>query len=175
MANAVFNPDGSAVLEGEAGTLHFLDGRVKHVAPGWFINEDFAAALGDRLRLDVDVPDTPEGHVRTGWTHDGEALQVVSELPPPPTISRRQMLIVLNQAGLMTDEETTAAATTGAAPAVLETLIAGMTAPEQVAARVTWATMTQCEPDHPLAIALSAIEGLTTEQRHALFRAAASI
>jgi hypothetical protein len=90
-------------------------------------------------------------------------------------ISRRQMLLALAAVEWITAEEALAAATTGAAPAALEALLAGMPPADALAARITWAAMTEADRSHPLVAALGAARELTDAQIDAFFAFAATL
>lgn len=101
------------------------------------------------------------------------APPVVMQLPPA-AVSRRQLLLALAAAGLITGEEALAAATTGAVPAAIDAVFSALPEADALAARITWATMSVAERDHPLIAALIAAEVATPEQVDALFIDAAS-
>lgn len=114
--------------------------------------------------------------VAPGWGWDG--FDFTPPEPPAPavpaSISRRQLLLALAGAGLISPEEALAAATAGAVPAAIDQVFAQLPAPEALAARITWATMTVAERTHPLVMSLIG-SGLATEaQVDALFIAGAA-
>lgn len=118
--------------------------------------------------------------VQTGWLWDGEAFAP----PPPPeppvpvvpaSITRRQLLLALAGAGLITAEEALAAATTGAVPAMIDAVFAGLPDAEALGARITWATMSVAERDHPLIGALIVAELATAGEVDALFVVGAAL
>jgi|GEM_PF-2975182 len=114
---------------------------------------------------------------RQRWT--GEGLEPYDPPPPPPalprSITRRQLLLALTGAGLITPEEALAAATSGAVPAAIDAVFAQLPPAEALGARITWATMSVAERDHPLIGALIAAELATAEQVDALFATAAQL
>jgi hypothetical protein len=120
---------------------------------------------------------TKAGIVRPATPEEEAAILAVRNAPPPvPTsISRRQLLITLVTAGLITEAEALAAAKTGDVPAAIDTVFAKLPQEQALAARITWATMTQVERDHPLVQAIIAAQIATAEQVDALFRAAAQL
>jgi len=98
--------------------------------------------------------------------------------PPPPVpdvISRRQLLIALAAAGLITEAEALAAAKTGEVPAAIDAVFAQLPSEQALAARITWATMTQVERMHPLVQAIINANIVTAEQVDTLFRTAAQL
>jgi hypothetical protein len=104
-------------------------------------------------------------------------IEAVRNAPPPvpSAISRRQFLIALMQAGLITDAEALAAAKTGEVPAAIDAVFARLPPEQALAARITWATMTAVERDHPLIQAVIDAKIATAEQADALFRQAAEL
>lgn len=109
---------------------------------------------------------------------------VVAPAAPDPAVARaamivtrRQLLIALASPpwSFISAEEAIAAATIGAMPAAVEAAIADLPAAEAMAARVTWATMTQVERLDPLVDLLAATQGASPEAIDAFFMAAASI
>jgi hypothetical protein len=114
---------------------------------------------------------------RQRWT--GEGLEPFDPPPPPPvvppSITRRQLLLALAGAGLISGEEALAAAMTGAVPAAIDGVFAQLPAAEALGARITWATMSVAERDHPLIGALIAAGLATADQVDALFTAAAQL
>jgi phenylpyruvate tautomerase PptA (4-oxalocrotonate tautomerase family) len=90
----------------------------------------------------------------------------------PAAISRRQLLIALAKAKLITEAEALAAAKTGEVPAVINTVFTALPKEQALAARITWATMTVVERDHPLIQAVIDAKIATPEQIDALFRTA---
>lgn len=114
---------------------------------------------------------------RQRW--NGEALEPY-EPPPAPAavpaqITRRQLLLGLAGAGLIAPEEALAAATAGAVPAAIDTVFAALPPAEALAARVTWATMSVAERDHPLIIALITAGLAAPAEVDALFIQAAAL
>jgi hypothetical protein len=95
--------------------------------------------------------------------------------PVPSAISRRQLLIALTAAGLITEAEALAAAKTGEVPAAIDAVFGALPKEQALAARITWATMTVVERDHPLIQAIINANLATAEQVDALFRAAAEL
>lgn len=117
--------------------------------------------------------------VKTGWLWDGEAFAAPPPEPPvpvvPASITRRQLLLALAGAGLITAEEALAAATTGAVPAMIDAVFAGLPDAEALGARITWATMSVAERDHPLIGALIVAKLATAADVDALFVAGAAM
>lgn len=93
----------------------------------------------------------------------------------PQSISRRQFLLALLGAKFITPAEALAAVTDGAVPANLAKLLGGLSEPDALAVRITWASMTVAERDNPI-IAMLVGSGLVTEaQVDALFVAGAEL
>jgi hypothetical protein len=151
-------PDGSFLIETENNWPY-------HVVPDDPLFTEVAKAA-----LKVDVPLEP-----------APVEEVVTEPPPPSpppvprVISRRQLLIALTQAGLITEAEALAAAQTGAVPEAIDGFFATLPSAQQIAARITWATMTQVERHHPLVQGVINAQLATAEQVDALFTAAAAL
>jgi hypothetical protein len=120
---------------------------------------------------------TGETIVRPATPEEEAAILAVRNAPPPvpSAISRRQLLIALTAAGLITKAEALAAAKTGDVPAAIDTVFAKLPPEQTLAARITWATMTQVERDHPLVQAIIDAQIASAEQVDALFRAAAKL
>jgi hypothetical protein len=95
--------------------------------------------------------------------------------PPPVSISRRQLLIALAAAGFISSEEALAAAQTGAAPAAIGAIFDLLPAEQALAARITWATMTEVYREDPLITAIVAAGVASAEQVDELFRMAAGV
>lgn len=125
-------------------------------------------------------PSNPLQQVEVGpdvlpdWVPDGHGGFMPPPAPPPPVpapISRRQLLIGLKGLGLITPAEALAAAESGARPAAIEAYFSAL--PEDVAndARITWASMSICERNHPLVAALAEANQLSSEQIDDAFRA----
>lgn len=130
------------------------------------------------------IPISAETHA--AWIRDtarqrwaGEALEPFDPPPPPPvlprSITRRQLLLGLAGAGLITPEEALAAATSGAVPAAIDAVFAQLPPAEALGARITWATMSVAERDHPLIGAVAAEIDLDEAALDALFLAAAQL
>lgn len=112
----------------------------------------------------------------------GEFGPVADYGPPPPApsplpdvISRRQLLIALAAAGFISAEEALAAAQTGAVPAAIGAIFGLLPAEQALAARITWATMTEVYREDPLIGAIVAAGVASAEQVDELFCAAASV
>lgn len=101
------------------------------------------------------------------WLADGG---VVTPAPPPVVpvpqiISDRQFFQMAAMAGLVTMDEALAAVQTGAIPAVLQTVVDGITDPaQQFGAKMLLSGATQFERYHPLTEAVGAHLGWTSEQ-----------
>jgi hypothetical protein len=98
--------------------------------------------------------------------------------PPPPvpeTITRSQLLLALARAGVITAAEALSAATSGAVPAAIEAVFRRLPPTEALAARITWATMTVVERQHPLVQALIAAGIAKADQVDDMFRAGANL
>jgi hypothetical protein len=120
---------------------------------------------------------TGEVIVRPATPEEEAAVLAVRNAPPlvPGAISRRQLLIALVATGLITEVEALAAAKTGDVPAAIDTVFSKLPPEQTLAARITWATMTQVERDHPLVQAIIDAQIASAEQVDALFRAAAQL
>lgn len=138
--------------------------------------------LADRYHPDIVAAcvAVPGGvSVAPGWLWDGAAFAA----PPPPdppmpvvpaSITRRQLLLSLAGAGLITAEEALAAAMTGAVPAAIDAVFANLPEGDALAARITWATMSVAEREHPLIGAMIAAGLVTEAQADSLFIDAAA-
>jgi hypothetical protein len=120
---------------------------------------------------------TGETIVRDATPAEAAEIEALRNAPPPvpAAISRRQLLIALAQAKLITEAEALAAAKTGEVPAAIDAVFAALPKEQALAARITWATMTVVERDHPLIQAVINAKLATAEQVDALFRAAAEL
>ena len=90
-------------------------------------------------------------------------------------LTPRQLFIGLVTEGFITPEEGIAAAATGALPAAVEAAIGGIPAPQQVAARITWARMGTVMRTDPLVNLLGAAEGVGPEALDAFFTTYAGV
>jgi hypothetical protein len=120
---------------------------------------------------------TGETLVRDATPAEAAEIEALRNAPPPvPTvISRRQLLIALANAKLITEAEALAAAKTGEVPAAIDAVFAALPKEQALAARITWATMTVVERDHPLIQAVIDAKIVTAERADALFRQAAEL
>jgi hypothetical protein len=118
-----------------------------------------------------------DGTARIGGVWDGAVFRPPVPAPPPVpnVISRRQLLIALAAAGFISAEEALAAAQTGAVPAAIAGIFDRLPAEQALAARITWATMTEVYRGDPLIGALVAAGVATSEQVDDLFRMAAGV
>jgi hypothetical protein len=119
-----------------------------------------------------------DGSAVIGGTWDGAAFQppapVPEPSPPVPTIiSFRQLILGLLGSGFITAEQALAAAETRARPPQLEAILATLPEDAALAARITWATMSEARRTDPLFAALIAAGHATAEQVDELFRTAA--
>jgi hypothetical protein len=121
------------------------------------------------------VPD--DGSAKIGGVWDGAAFlpPAPGPEPVPDVISRRQLLIAVAAAGFISAEEALAAAQTGAVPTAIAGIFDLLPAGQALAARITWATMTEVYREDPLIHAITAAGVATAEQVDALFRAAARV
>lgn len=126
----------------------------------------------------IGTPARPSVHHQ--W-RDG-AWTYVAPPPPDPAIararmslSRRQLLIGLASRGWITSEEAVAAATTGAMPTAVAAAVASLPAGDQVAARITWASMSVAQRLDPLVELLAIGQGVTPDEVDAFFTAFAQI
>jgi hypothetical protein len=120
---------------------------------------------------------TGETVVRDATPAEIAEIEALRTAPPPVpgAISRRQLLIALAATGLITEAEALAAAKTGEVPAAIDMVFAKLSKEDALAARITWATMTVVERDHPLIQAVIHAKIAPAEQVDALFRAAAKL
>jgi hypothetical protein len=120
---------------------------------------------------------TGETVVRDATPAEVAEIEALRNAPPPvpSAISRRQLLIALTAAGLITEAEALAAAKTGEVPAAIDAVFAALPKEQALAARITWATMTVVERDHPLIQAVIDAKIVTAERADALFRQAAEL
>ena len=118
-----------------------------------------------------------DGTARIGGVWDGAVFRPPEPAPEPVpnVISRRQLLIALAAAGFISAEEALAAAQTGAVPAVIGGIFDRLPAEQALAARITWAAMTEVYRGDPLIGALVAAGVATSAQVDALFRVAAGV
>jgi hypothetical protein len=102
---------------------------------------------------------------------DAENLPV--PFPIPQQISDRQFFQQAAVDGLITQDEAIAAVATGTIPAVLQTIVDGITDPaEQFAAKMLLSGATVFERRHPFTEAVGAALGWTSAQIDAFFTAA---
>jgi hypothetical protein len=142
--------------------------------PGAIVRHGEGAGLG-LWRSDVaDNWQAPPGGA--GWTDVSPEGLFMPEQDEVPPITRRQLLIGLGPEvdggmGYITAEEALAAAQTGAVPAAVEAVIQTLPEAQRNPARITWATMTLVEIDHPLVPLLAATQSLSEAQLRAFFAA----
>ncbi len=91
----------------------------------------------------------------------------------PSAISFRQLLLALLGSGVITAEQALAAADTRARPPQLDAIIAKLPKDTALAARITWATMSEARRGDPLLAQLIAAGHATYAQVDELFRHAA--
>jgi hypothetical protein len=147
-----------------------INGEIEHPRLGWV---PFTAAAED--------PE-PLGRALFAAAIAGEFGPVADYVPPPPapppvpdTISRRQLLIALAAAGFISAEEALAAAQTGAVPAAIAGIFDLLPAEQALAARITWATMTEVYRKDPLIGAIAGALDLDEATMDAIARQAASL
>jgi ribulose 1,5-bisphosphate synthetase/thiazole synthase len=118
-----------------------------------------------------------DGSARIGGVWDGVVFRPPEPAPEPVpnVISRRQLLIALAAAGFISAEEALAAAETRARPPQLDAIIATLPEDAALAARITWATMTEARRGDALFAALIAAGHATAEQVDEIFRAASQL
>ena len=97
--------------------------------------------------------------------------------PPPPvsTLSRSQFFRVLARSGIITPEEAVASAQTSTMPAAIAAILVGLTAEEQVDARILWATAVVFERSNPLFGAAVAADLATEAEIDGLFALGATL
>jgi len=129
------------------------------------------------IRIQSINAETGETFVRDATPAEIAEIEAVRNAPPPVpiAISRRQLLLALYGEKLITAEEAIAAAKTGEVPAAIDAAFAQLPPDQALAARVTWASMTEVRRDHPLIEAVIAAGLATAEQVDALFRTAATL
>jgi hypothetical protein len=148
-----------AVIEPDTGlVLNIID------AAQGFVME------GATLALDA-------GTAVIGGTWDGAAFLPPAPIPEPvpESISFRQLVLGLLGSGFITAEQALAAAETRARPPQLEAIIGTLPEDAALAARITWATMSEARRSDPLFAALIAAGHATAEQVDELFRQAARL
>jgi hypothetical protein len=118
------------------------------------------------------VPD--DGSAVIGGNWDGAAFLPPAPVPEPipASISFRQLILGLLGSGFITAEQALAAAETRARPPQLEAIIATLPDDAALAARITWATMSEARRADPLFAALIAEGHATAERVDELFRQA---
>jgi len=110
-----------------------------------------------------------------------EELEELANQPPPPVfvppvISDRQFFQMAAMGGIITQAEALAAVQTGVIPSVLQTVVDGITDPDQkFAATMLLSGATQFERVHPLTEAVGAYLGWTSEQIDQFFIQAAGL
>lgn len=116
------------------------------------------------------VPD--DGQAVIGGSCAGAAFQplVPEPEPVPATNSFRQLILGLLGSGFLTAEQALAAAETCARPPQLEAILAELPGNTELAARITWATMSEARRADPLFAALIAARHATADQVDELFR-----
>jgi hypothetical protein len=129
------------------------------------------------IRIQTINAATGETIVRDATPAETAEIEALRNAPPPvpSAISRRQLLIALAQAKWITEAEALAAAKTGEVPAAIDAVFAALPKEQALAARITWATMTVVERDHPLIQAVIDAKLATADQVDALFKAAAEL
>lgn len=90
--------------------------------------------------------------------------------PVPATISFRQLILGLLGSGFLTAEQVLVAAETCARPPQLEAILAELPGNTELAALMTWATMSEARRADPLFAALIAAPQATADQVDELFR-----
>jgi hypothetical protein len=110
---------------------------------------------------------------RSAAVRGGGGLRFVAQLPHE--IPQRQLLIALAAAGFISAEEALAAAQTGAVPAAIAGIFDLLPAEQALAARITWATMTEVYREDPLINAIVAAGVASAAQVDELFRVAAGV
>lgn len=140
---------------------------------------DWVAGFVDAARLDADLA------ARLSASGDDlavEDLPWAMQPPPPPvlapvladpvpeTISFRQLVLGLLGSGFITSEQALAAAETRARPPQLNAIIATLPEDAALAARITWATMSEARRADPLFAVLVAAGHAIAEQVDDLFR-----
>jgi hypothetical protein len=121
-----------------------------------------------------------DGTAVIGGNWDGAAFRPPAPVPEPPppvptTISFRQLILGLLGSGFITAEQALAAAETRARPPQLDAIVATLPPDAELAARITWATMSEAKRADPLFAALIAGGHATADQVDELFRTAARL
>lgn len=157
-------------VSGGTGTLyqiHDADGRFIRFADmdGNTINSNDTPFSATTVDADAAAP---------SWHQDEQAPTVdPGPEPVPETITKRQFLIQLVRSGMVATSEASTLATQP--PALMEPVLAAMSATDALEARLSWASMTQVDRHSPLTLAAAAAAGTTEEQLNDFFRAAALI
>jgi hypothetical protein len=121
-----------------------------------------------------------DGTAVIGGTWDGAAFLPPAPMPEPQpavptTISFRQLILGLLGNGFITAEQALAAAETRARPPQLDAIIATLPGDSALAARITWATMSEARRTDPLFATLIGAGHATAEQVDELFTEAADL
>jgi hypothetical protein len=141
---------------------------------------DWVAGFVDAARLDADLA------ARLSAASDALDLEelpwATPQVPPavqmdpvPETISFRQLVLGLLGSGFLTAQQALAAAETRARPPQLDAIIATLPDDAALAARITWATMSEARRADPPFSELIAAGHATAKQVDALFQAAARL
>jgi hypothetical protein len=115
----------------------------------------------------------PPNQRSTGMRYErqGDKVVQVLDLVPivPTSITRRQMILALFTYGMITGPEAVAAAKSGDLPAFVANYFNQLPEADRVAAEVTWASMSTCERNNPILLAMAQITGLTPAQMDQYF------
>lgn len=143
-----------------------VDLEVNFASTGWI---EFTATSTDTAPHGQDV-----------WARilAGEAGAIAPYVAPAPIFSAltfRQLVLALWQAGFISQVEALAAAETRTRPAAFDAVIAALPEADQIAARITWATMTQVYRDDVLFAALIGSGQATGAQIDTIFTLGAAL
>lgn len=124
----------------------------------------------------------------TGWSDDDPrratlAAVIAAHDPTKPApidpssivLTAPQFFIALGQSGYITTAEALAAARDGTVPAAIDKVFQALPPAQALAARITWARMTEVPRSNPLVQAAASAIGVTQAQIDALFLAAREI
>jgi hypothetical protein len=144
------------VIEAETGiVLNIIDASQDFVLDGApLMPDDGQAVIGGSCASAAFQPPVPETEPE----------------PVPATISFRQLILGLLGSGFLAAEQALVAAETCARPPQLEAILADLPGNTELAARITWATMSEARRADPLFAALIAARHATADQVDELFR-----
>lgn len=130
--------------------------------------------VSDGAIIDSSDPRNLDLQAYQAWAALGNTPDADTSLGPVPVITTRQFFLQATRDGLITSAEALAA-TSGAKtmPTTIATVIGSLSADDQIAARITWNTMTRISRDEPLVVLAAAAFGLDDSEIEVFFRSAA--